>query len=92
VLSKCCHVENDAFLPFVVHLEGKNRSKFRGLRKDVGGAQVIFLFSLHLTTPFLAHLLIVFNDFLVLFSPSSLAFLLYTSCVSRLLFALLMIF
>jgi hypothetical protein len=54
------------------YLEGKKWLKFRGLQEDFIGAEVIFLFySLYTwTTVFLAPLVISFNDFLVLFSPS----------------------
>lgn len=31
-------MEADVLLPFVVPLAGKKRSKFKGLREDVGGA------------------------------------------------------
>jgi len=45
-LSECCCVEDDALLPFVVPLEGKKRSKFRGPREGVGGALLVKSFIL----------------------------------------------
>jgi hypothetical protein len=70
--SKCCCLEDGAFLPFVVPVESGMTELLRtkkGLLRSSSHFSFFFLFSW--TTAYLAPLEISFDDFLVLFSSSN---------------------